>query len=440
MRHGQLSRRSAVITSVVVAAATPLAADAATATYPVGGICPGICPTRDFPVTTAGALSAEVTVTFACSSALVRFRVDGALLFTSEVLTVGESTGAADLGPVTPGTHTLSLEAEAGGGAGCDSAAWAGTLSVTTAGVTDHDVAFVAPGDQDTVSTAVAGSPRPAGVTATLFRSQAATTAGRISVATFAGLPSGAPSDPYLPTDPYAPTDPYRAAGFLDLQLTNSDAGDVIVGEFYPTDPMFIEPVVAPADPYSPGDPYQPSDPYRLAYWNVDNWAPVFSTGGSLPTYETGTSISVTFDATSTPKVTELGGTVFAVITGLFFHGFAQPIDAGAVNVAKAGRAIPLKWQVFSHTGEPVFDLDPAITKISSVAILCDATGEPTDVLEEYATGASGLKNLGNGIFQLNWNTPKTYAGTCRRLRLDLGERNPDGTPFYRTADFQFTR
>ena len=79
MRHGQLSRRSAVITSVVVAAATPLAADAATATYPVGGICPGICPTRDFPVTTAGALSAEVTVTFACSSALVRFRVDGAI-------------------------------------------------------------------------------------------------------------------------------------------------------------------------------------------------------------------------------------------------------------------------------------------------------------------------------------------------------------------------
>ncbi|MBA2721163.1 MAG: hypothetical protein H0U52_18265 [Chloroflexi bacterium] len=31
-------------------------------------------------------------------------------------------------------------------------------------------------------------------------------------------------------------------------------------------------------------------------------------------------------------------------------------------------------------------------------------------------------------------------AGTCRRLRLNLGEGNPDGTPHYRTADFQCTR
>jgi hypothetical protein len=28
----------------------------------------------------------------------------------------------------------------------------------------------------------------------------------------------------------------------------------------------------------------------------------------------------------------------------------------------------------------------------------------------------------------------------CRRVRLDLGERNADGTTFCRTADFHFTR
>jgi hypothetical protein len=34
--------------------------------------------------------------------------------------------------------------------------------------------------------------------------------------------------------------------------------------------------------------------------------------------------------------------------------------------------------------------------------------------------------------YQINWKSPTTYAGTCKRLRLDLGE----GT--YRTADFRF--
>jgi len=60
--------------------------------------------------------------------------------------------------------------------------------------------------------------------------------------------------------------------------------------------------------------------------------------------------------------------------------------------------------------------------------------------VEEYATGVSGLQNLGDGAYQLNWATSKAFAGTCRRLRLDLGEQNPDGTPFYRTADFRFTK
>jgi hypothetical protein len=45
-----------------------------------------------------------------------------------------------------------------------------------------------------------------------------------------------------------------------------------------------------------------------------------------------------------------------------------------------------------------------------------------------------------DGVYQLNWKSSKDFAGNCRRLRLDLGERNPDGTVFYRTADFRFTR
>ena len=95
---------------------------------------------------------------------------------------------------------------------------------------------------------------------------------------------------------------------------------------------------------------------------------------------------------------------------------------------------------MFDEVVAPVTDLDPTTVKVSSVVIDCDASGSGSDVIEEYASGQSGLQNLGDGVYQLNWSTSKSYAGTCRRLRLDLGERYPDGSPFYRTADFQFTR
>jgi len=146
------------------------------------------------------------------------------------------------------------------------------------------------------------------------------------------------------------------------------------------------------------------------------------------------------FTALSSPSVLQLGGTVFAVIPNYYFRGFGIPVDAATLNVAKAGRAIPLKWQLFDETVAPVLDLDPAVVKVSSVAIACDAAGGSGDALEEYALGASGLEHLGDGVYQLNWKSPKDYAGGCRRLRLDLGERNPDGSVIYRTADFHFTR
>jgi hypothetical protein len=146
------------------------------------------------------------------------------------------------------------------------------------------------------------------------------------------------------------------------------------------------------------------------------------------------------FDAASSPSVVQLGGTVFAVVPSYYFRGFGIPLNPGRLNVAKAGRAIPLKWQLFDLAVAPVLDLHPAAVKVSSVAIPCDGAHDPTDVVEEYASGQSGLQNLGDGNYQLNWATSKSSAGSCRRLRLDLGERNPDGTVFYRTADFQFTR
>ena len=113
------------------------------------------------------------------------------------------------------------------------------------------------------------------------------------------------------------------------------------------------------------------------------------------------------------------------------FSGWAAPVDSDAVNVMKAGSAVPLKWRLVDYSGTPVTDL--ASVGVSSVKHACD--GDATeDTVEELTSGGSGLQNLGDGNYQLNWKSDKAYAGSCRTLRLDLGE----GVP--RTAEFRFTR
>jgi hypothetical protein len=113
------------------------------------------------------------------------------------------------------------------------------------------------------------------------------------------------------------------------------------------------------------------------------------------------------------------------------FSGYAQPVDANARNVAKAGRTIPLKWRVTDAAGAPVTDV--ASVTVTASSLSC-AAGTTVDDIEEYASGSSGLQNLGNGYYQFNWSTPKSYASSCKTLRLDLG----DGIA--RTATFEFTK
>jgi hypothetical protein len=47
--------------------------------------------------------------------------------------------------------------------------------------------------------------------------------------------------------------------------------------------------------------------------------------------------------------------------------------------------------------------------------------------------GRSGLQYLGDGYYQFNWKTLKSYKGHCRTMTLSLG----DGNEY--TAEFQFT-
>jgi hypothetical protein len=101
------------------------------------------------------------------------------------------------------------------------------------------------------------------------------------------------------------------------------------------------------------------------------------------------------------------------------FDGFYAPVDRpNTMNVSKAGQAIPLKWRLTDANGTPVSDV-VAVT-IRAKDLGC-ATGATTDLLEEYASGASGLQNQGDGRYQFNWKTPSTYAGSCKTIELVFG-------------------
>jgi hypothetical protein len=102
------------------------------------------------------------------------------------------------------------------------------------------------------------------------------------------------------------------------------------------------------------------------------------------------------------------------------FSGFAQPIDAGIVNNAKAGQTIPVRWHLESADGTPVSDPASFVSLTSNPGTgVC--TGLPTDAVETY-TNSSGLQYLGDGNWQYNWKTPRSYAGQCRTMTVTLGD------------------
>ena len=105
------------------------------------------------------------------------------------------------------------------------------------------------------------------------------------------------------------------------------------------------------------------------------------------------------------------------------FAGLFAPIDRpNTMNVSKAGQSIPLKWRLTDANGNPVVDLGTATVTVSGISC---ALGVTDDLVEEVAPGSSGLQNLGDGYYQLNWKTPTSYAGSCKSLNLILGEGAP---------------
>jgi hypothetical protein len=114
------------------------------------------------------------------------------------------------------------------------------------------------------------------------------------------------------------------------------------------------------------------------------------------------------------------------------FIGFNAPVTNTAVNLAKAGQAIPLSFEVLDQNSVPVSNLtlctqaNPASCPAGSVDIMdnpsgCSVDGDTTiGAVVADVTGGSGLQSFGGGSYQFNWKTSKAWAGTCRTIQVNL--------------------
>lgn len=133
----------------------------------------------------------------------------------------------------------------------------------------------------------------------------------------------------------------------------------------------------------------------------------------------------------ATEDTTGIGANTGGVVFN--FVGFSSPVTNDAINLAQAGQAIPLSFQVFDENNQPISNLtlctqqNPGSCPSGSVDILdyqsncsIDGNDDIGSVINADGSGNSGLQNQGGGSYQFNWKTQKAWAGTCRTIQVNL--------------------
>jgi hypothetical protein len=111
------------------------------------------------------------------------------------------------------------------------------------------------------------------------------------------------------------------------------------------------------------------------------------------------------------------------------FNGFFQPVDNIKLNVAQAGSAIPVKFDLSGDQGLNIFAANYPV----SVKIACDTSLE-LDTIEETVTAGGSSLSYGGGQYIYVWKTEKSWASSCRRLDVKF----IDGVT--KSATFQFKK
>ena len=102
------------------------------------------------------------------------------------------------------------------------------------------------------------------------------------------------------------------------------------------------------------------------------------------------------------------------------FSGFQRPVDGEPViNIGKAGRTYPVKWQLTDQNGSFVSALT-AVKSVTLAPVLCgNFDSAPGDAIEIETTGETMLRyDAETNQFVYNWKTPRNPL--CYKLFLTL--------------------
>lgn len=177
-----------------------------------------------------------------------------------------------------------------------------------------------------------------------------------------------------------------------------------------------------------------PAGMYECKVAIDESWTENYGAGGApgganLPFAVPNESAEVLFSWNSVSKVLTISVNGVPVFE---FEGFFAPVlNLPAVNVVRAGAAVPVKFSLDGDQGLDIF----AAGSPTSTPVACDAS-DPVGAIEETVTaGASGLSyDATTGQYIYVWKTRPAWAGSCRELVLTF----TDGS--VQRAQFQFRR
>ena len=130
------------------------------------------------------------------------------------------------------------------------------------------------------------------------------------------------------------------------------------------------------------------------------------------------------------------------------FIGFLPPVDNPGVlnnvwNTVKAGQTIPIKWQLTDINNTIICDLStllplpplPPPNGLTSIQVTCPSGPAVMDAVEEVlASPGSTVFRCDGSQYIYNWQTSKSWGGTCRVMTVRL----TDGTTH--SANFSFSK
>jgi hypothetical protein len=111
------------------------------------------------------------------------------------------------------------------------------------------------------------------------------------------------------------------------------------------------------------------------------------------------------------------------------FSAFDQPVDPDIVNIAKAGRSVPFRFRLTDESGAPITN----VTDASGLYAPYDCGSRPpagSDAIENYSTSTAGLVNQGDGWYQYNFKTVKSWQG-CVTLGVAIGHYEKTAVFFF---------